>query len=94
LPKGVRLKREAPFSGSNRFYRGRVIAALREHPSDITLSALGPKVREGFAESDLPWLYEVVQGLSRDGLAVIAEDGATYDAASDATANVIKVRLP
>jgi A/G-specific adenine glycosylase len=94
LPKGVRLKREVPYPGSNRFYRGRVIAALREHPSAITLPALGPIVREGFSETDLPWLYEVVQGLSRDGLAVIAEDTATYDAGSGATGIDIKVRLP
>jgi A/G-specific adenine glycosylase len=94
LPKGVRLKREAPYSGSNRFYRGRVIAALREHPCPITLPALGSKVREGFTDTDLPWLYEVVQGLSRDGLAVIAEDTATYDDKSVATTNDIKVRLP
>jgi A/G-specific adenine glycosylase len=94
LPKGVRLKREAPYSGSNRFYRGRVIAALREHPSEITLPALGPRVREGFTETDLPWLFEVVQGLSRDGLAVIAEDTTPYDPGADATANDVKVRLP
>jgi A/G-specific adenine glycosylase len=98
LPKGVRLKREAPYSGSNRFYRGRVIAALREQPSGaangINLPLLGPLVREGFSDADLPWLYEVVQGLSRDGLAVIAEDGASYDVGSDDGVNRVRVRLP
>jgi A/G-specific adenine glycosylase len=100
LPKGVRLKREAPYSGSNRYYRGRVIAALREHPSNtdhsdgITLPSLGPMVREGFSDADLPWLYDVVQGLSRDGLAVIGEDGANYDADPLESVSRIKVRLP
>jgi A/G-specific adenine glycosylase len=100
LPKGVRLKREAPYSGSNRFYRGRVIAALREQSSlttpahGITLPALGQMVREGFSAADLPWLYEVVQGLSRDGLAVVAEDGAKYDPGDEAISNEIRVRLP
>jgi A/G-specific adenine glycosylase len=92
LPKSVRLKREAPFSGSNRFYRGRVIAALREHQG-IDLGSLGPMVRDGFSETDLPWLYEVVQGLSKDGLAVIAEDESPYQA-NDNSPGELKVRLP
>jgi A/G-specific adenine glycosylase len=88
LPKGVRLKREAPFSGSNRFYRGRVIAALREQSTPIALPSLGPLVREDFTEADVPWLHEVVQGLSRDGLAVLGEETPDYDV------NEVKVRLP
>jgi A/G-specific adenine glycosylase len=92
MPKGVRLKPEGPFSGSNRFYRGRVIAALREHQG-IDLGSLGPMVRDGFSETDLPWLYEVVQGLSKDGLAVIAEDESTYQANGNSSAE-LKVRLP
>jgi A/G-specific adenine glycosylase len=92
LPKGVRLKREAPYSGSNRFYRGRVIAALREHQG-IDLGSLGPMIRDGFSETDLPWLYEVVQGLSKDGLAVIAEDEPAYLANGNSHAE-LKVRLP
>jgi A/G-specific adenine glycosylase len=84
LPRGVRLKREAPFTGSNRFYRGRVLDALREHSSDgISMTELGARVRDNFGESDLPWLYEVVQGLQRDGLAMVAEDTPTYDVDED-----------
>jgi A/G-specific adenine glycosylase len=90
LPRGVRLKREAPFEGSNRFYRGRVLATLRDHAADgIALTELGPHVRDGFGDDDLPWLYDVVRGLERDGLAAVAEERATYDA--DTT---VKVRLP
>lgn len=84
LPKGVRLKREAPFSGSNRFYRGRVLAALRDESGEgIVLAELGPKVREGFQPDHLPWLYDVVQGLERDGLALVAESSPTYDVGTD-----------
>jgi A/G-specific adenine glycosylase len=99
LPKGVRLKREAPFGGSNRFYRGRVIDALRQHPpndqSGLDLHALGTLVRDDFTADHMPWLYEVVQGLSKDGLAIIAEDSPEYDVASpEPSAPTIRVRLP
>jgi A/G-specific adenine glycosylase len=96
LPRGVRLKRETPFEGSNRFYRGRVLAALREQPGDgIALSDLGPRVREGFADGHLPWLYGVVQGLERDGLALVAEDAPPYDAGNDSESfGNRRVKLP
>ena len=84
LPRGVRLKREAPFDGSNRYYRGRVLAALRDLPADgdgaIDLRTLGDRVRPNFTEADVPWLYDVVQGLAKDGLATAAEDSPIYDA--------------
>jgi A/G-specific adenine glycosylase len=98
LPRGVRLKREAPFAGSNRFYRGRVLAALRDDgdaESGIALTDLGPRVREGFHADDLPWLYEVVQGLERDGLALVAEESPAYDADSSVPPlGSQRVRLP
>jgi A/G-specific adenine glycosylase len=92
LPKGVRLKKEAPFAGSNRFYRGRVLATLRDAgQSGVTLAELGPAVRDEFSEQDLPWLYTVVEGLAKDGLTVIAEEKAEYDAGDLAQRTV---RLP
>lgn len=88
LPKGTRLKREAAFAGSNRYFRGRVIEALRAVPTHATggvpLRELGPLVRPDFSEADLPWLYEVVQGLSKDGLARVAEERPVYDAGDSA----------
>ena len=97
LPKGTRLKAEAPFAGSTRYYRGRLIAALREldHGEAIDLASLGPRVREGFAAEDLPWLRELVAGLARDGLAV-AEERAGYDATEPEGADParLRVRLP
>ncbi|HEY7036729.1 MAG TPA: A/G-specific adenine glycosylase [Thermomicrobiales bacterium] len=96
LPRGVRLKREEPFAGSNRFYRGRVLAALRDHADDaIALTDLGPRVRDDFTPHHLPWLYDVVQGLERDGLALVAEDSTTYDTGQDTPLlGSQRVRLP
>lgn len=92
LPKGVRLKREAPFDGSNRYYRGRVIAALRERAADemVDLRTLGPLIRDDFSDEHLPWLHSVVVGLSKDGLALVAEDSPEYDADQGRR----RVRLP
>ncbi len=88
LPRGVRKKQEPAFAGSNRYFRGRVIETLRDLPTSapigVTLRDLGPLVRPDFTESDLPWLYDVVQGLRRDGLAQCAEDTPAYDPAGGA----------
>ena len=82
IPTGVRLKREAPFEGSNRFYRGRVVDVLRgaEGAAGVSIAKLGPQVRDGFTDADEPWLYELVRGLERDGLALIADERTEYDA--------------
>jgi A/G-specific adenine glycosylase len=82
LPVGTRLKNEGVFAGSNRFYRGRVIAALRDpdRAGGLPIPKLGPLVRENFTDADEPWLYELVRGLERDGLAEVAEERAGYDA--------------
>lgn len=96
LPVGTRLKREAPFEGSNRYFRGRVLAALRDHAEDgIRIDELGPKVRDDFAPDHVPWLYQVVQGLAKDGLALVAEESPPYDAAPTETGlSEQRVRLP
>lgn len=82
LPLGTRLKNEGVFAGSNRFYRGRVIAALRDpdRAGGLSIPELGPLVRENFTNADEPWLYELVRGLERDGLAEVAEERASYEA--------------
>jgi A/G-specific adenine glycosylase len=61
------------YEGSNRYYRGRVLAALREAPEgSVPLYALGEGLREGFAEKDLPWLRGVVESLEKDGLVSVS----------------------
>ncbi|CAN5842183.1 A/G-specific adenine glycosylase [soil metagenome] len=81
-PKGLKSANEGPFKESNRYFRGRVVNALRERrDAGITFAELGPLVRPAFAEGDLPWLLDLVHGLERDGLAAIAEEPAPYDVA-------------
>jgi A/G-specific adenine glycosylase len=91
LPKGTRLKNEGTFEGSNRQYRGRILRALQEHPDGLTLPALGSTIRDGFTDTDLPWLVELIEALSKDGLANVAEELPTYDAGGGPA---LIVRLP
>jgi A/G-specific adenine glycosylase len=90
---GTRRKREEPFEGSNRYYRGRVVEALRRLRAGDTLDlhSLGSMVREDFSGEHVDWLTGIVDGLRQDGLAEIAEDAARCDAADPA---LIQVRLP
>ncbi len=109
LPAGSRRKQEAPFTGSNRYYRGRVVDVLREmngktaraDTPGIDLTSLGQQVRADFTSADLPWLYELVQGLANDGLAAVAEEHAPYDPGTSAdepdeqtTTLNVRVKLP
>ncbi len=90
---GVRRRREDPFEGSNRYYRGRVVEALRglSDGETLDLTRLGPKVREDFSSEHLDWLAGIVDGLRQDGLAEIAEETAEYDATEP---GLVRVRLP
>ncbi len=98
LPISSRRKVETPFGGSNRYYRGRVVDALREmdseHPTGIDLASLGTRVRDDFGDEDIPWLYQLVQGLARDGLAAVAEEKPAYDAGVPDSGRPIRVKLP
>ncbi|HEX8996142.1 MAG TPA: A/G-specific adenine glycosylase [Ktedonobacterales bacterium] len=60
-----------PFTSTSRYFRGRVIHALRAlGPGEsLSLGALGPLVKPEFSADDLPWLRALVDGLARDGLA-------------------------
>ncbi|WP_298818930.1 A/G-specific adenine glycosylase [Chloroflexus sp.] len=67
-----------PFVGSRRWYRGRIIAALRALPTGaiLPLFELGQQVRADFTADLEPWLQELVRDLERDGLLVVNEQGA------------------
>jgi len=74
-PVGLTGKRQAPFAGSTRYYRGRLLAELRSLPPDS--QALLEEVRRamsarGVAEPPAGWL-SVGQQLARDGLAACEE---------------------
>lgn len=93
LPKGVRKKQEPTFAGSNRYFRGRVVDALRATAQagkpGVTLTDLGASIRPDFTDADLPWLYALVQGLGRDGLARVAEDRPAYDAGASVDVDTV-----
>lgn len=71
----VAERREEAYAGSRRYYRGRIVAALRElpHGTSLTLDQLGPQVKADYSPDDHPWLHELVAALARDGL--LALDG-------------------
>jgi A/G-specific adenine glycosylase len=73
----VAERRETPYAGSSRWYRGRIIDVLRALPDDspLALAELGGRIKPDFTPAELPWLERLVTGLARDGLAVY--DGAT-----------------
>lgn len=60
-----------PFIGSNRYYRGRLVALLRALPADtmLPLAEAGPQIKPDYdAADDAAWLHTLVDGLVRDGL--------------------------
>ncbi|MEO7018735.1 MAG: A/G-specific adenine glycosylase [Ktedonobacteraceae bacterium] len=66
-----------PFTSTNRYFRGRVVAHLSTLPTGeyLMLSELGSVLKTDFRAEDLPWLEKMLAGLQRDGLVVWAEDG-------------------
>lgn len=66
-----------PFTSSNRYFRGRVIAHLRtlSGGGPLSLSELGSVLKADFQAEDMPWLEKIVAGLQRDGLVVWTENG-------------------
>jgi A/G-specific adenine glycosylase len=86
------------YEGSDRYYRGRVLARLRDEYAragdGVPLEELGNDIRDGFAMDDLPWLRRVVDGLTKDGLA-IAEERPPYDRSDgNGDSPEIRVKLP
>jgi A/G-specific adenine glycosylase len=81
----------APFSSTSRYFRGRVLAALRDLPAGgaLALAELGPRVKPNWQDSDVPWLRVLVGGLARDGLVQVRGD--MDDSTPDA---VLWVALP
>ena len=81
MPQRVRRvaeRRESAYSGSNRFYRGRAIEALRQlAPGEaLPLAALGRQLKDSFSEDDMPWLCTLVDALARDGLLALDDERA------------------
>lgn len=69
-----------PFVGSNRYFRGRIIAHLRTlaEGEALSLSELGSVLKTDFQAEDLPWLEKIVAGLQHDGLLVWTGKGVKF----------------
>jgi A/G-specific adenine glycosylase len=63
-----------PFKQTSRFFRGRIVEALRALPPDATLGLdeLGPLVRDDYDATHEDWLRGLVAGLARDRLIAIS----------------------
>jgi A/G-specific adenine glycosylase len=68
---GYTRESELPFEQTSRYFRGRLVDALRSLPSSgsLPLAELGPRIKPDYTHADLPWLRALVHGLARDGLA-------------------------
>ncbi|MSP78669.1 MAG: A/G-specific adenine glycosylase [Dehalococcoidia bacterium] len=85
----VTYKAKQPFRESNRYYRGRIVEALRHVPDDgVPLARLGPTVKDGFKNRDLPWLKKLVDGLAKDGLVFVIESGNDPASEGDITVSL------
>jgi Iron-sulfur binding domain of endonuclease III len=69
------------YEDSNRYYRGRVLAELREisyaGTEVIDLRELGRRVRPDFDERETSWLHVAVESLCKDGLVKISSRSGT-----------------
>jgi A/G-specific adenine glycosylase len=71
----VAEKREAPFAGSNRYYRGRLIELLRAaSDNSIVVDQIGRLLKPEYTPEDRPWLRTMIEGLVRDGLLEVDGD--------------------
>ncbi|MGH3144868.1 MAG: A/G-specific adenine glycosylase [Rubrobacter sp.] len=79
-PQPERKEPVNKYEGSNRHYRGKVLAQLREDPraggEGITLRELGGRIRADFDEGDARWLQAAIESLCKDGLAKVSSDPA------------------
>ncbi|MBI4507279.1 MAG: A/G-specific adenine glycosylase [Chloroflexi bacterium] len=74
LPRPQRRVAEARetggYPGSRRYFRGRIVDALRALPPGATLhlAALGSLIKPDYTPAEAPWLRELLVGLVTDGL--------------------------
>jgi len=59
----ARKPKQGKFAGSRRWYRGQIVAALRDAPDGVDVESLAARV-----SLDLPAVSEIVSSLERDGL--------------------------
>ena len=85
-PRAPKMETAYRYEDSNRFWRGRALARLREAPAaGVTLRELGVALREESGEGDMAWIRTVVESLEKDGLAAVYEQ-RSYDNRAEAVA--------
>jgi len=70
-------ERQEPYLGSRRFFRGKIVAILRDLPAGTTTSvdAVLDRIKPDWTSADQPWLEDIIRGLVADGLAMIVDSG-------------------
>lgn len=68
-------ERQEPYPGSRRFFRGKIVAILRDLPAGTTVSAdaLLDSIKPEWTSADRPWLDDLIRGLVADGLATTVD---------------------
>ncbi len=84
---GSQKRPREPFHQSRRYFRGRIIHALRARESAILLTELGPMIKPDWEGRHLSWLEDLVSGLVRDKLAIWADDAHTAAALDGVSKN-------
>ena len=73
-PRAPKVGTAHKYEASNRFWRGRVLARLREAPAaGVSLRELRVVMREGFREGNMAGKRTVVESIEKDGLPAVYE---------------------
>ncbi|HEX6288878.1 MAG TPA: A/G-specific adenine glycosylase [Herpetosiphonaceae bacterium] len=74
-PARAVAERRTPFTSTSRYFRGRVVDALRQlpHHAWLPLAELGPLVKPGWTPDEHDWLITLLRGLAADGLIELDE---------------------
>jgi len=72
--KAARDKRESPFHGSTRYFRGRIVEALRALPAGhgLSIAELRARIACNGSGPDIAETRRLVDALGRDGLATVS----------------------
>jgi A/G-specific adenine glycosylase len=74
---------QAPFEGSRRQFRGRIVEVLRTQEA-LALDDLGPRIRVDYSPEGTygrAWLYDLAAGLAADGIVEVVNRDEGEDAA-------------
>jgi A/G-specific adenine glycosylase len=85
-----------PFTSTTRYFRGRIVDALRLlGPGErLNLLELGPQVKADFSADDLAWLYGLTERLARDGLIALHPQADAPEGLDAPTYATLLVSLP